>query len=361
MCSAGTCQGSSRALEYLPRSSTPAIRRRAHERRCCTRPTPLEGTRPAVRRLLHGGARRRDRERRPAVDRHGPPLLAGQPAVGHHGVLADLRRLPAARRARRRPARAADRLHDRRRDLHHRLAPVRARAVGGMADRRARGAGLRRGAAHAGCALDHHDDVHGARRAEQGARRLGRGRRQRRRGRRADGRDPHEAPRLGVDLLRQRAGRHRRLPARALARRREPRRGGGAPVRHPGRRPHHRWAGAVRLRDLAGAGRRLGDVPDDRPDRPVDRACCRVRLLGVALAGTAHAARLPQRPPDRGRQRHQLPARGEHVRELLRPDALHAERAALLRAAGGARVPRNGGDGRRSSRGRRRASSRGSA
>ena len=44
---------------------------------------------------------------------------------------------------------------------------------------RARRPGPRRGDHLAGCALDHHDDVRGGRRAEQGARHLGRDRRRR--------------------------------------------------------------------------------------------------------------------------------------------------------------------------------------
>ena len=53
------------------------------------------------------------------------------------------------------------------------------------------------------------DDVPGGTRAEHRARRLGRGRRLRRRGRRAARRHPHRRAELGVDLPRQRAGRHR--------------------------------------------------------------------------------------------------------------------------------------------------------
>ena len=58
--------------------------------------------------------------------------------------------------------------------------------------------------------LDRHHDLHGGRRAEQGARDLGRARRLGRRGGCALRRDPDQVPRLGVDLLRQRAGRRGR-------------------------------------------------------------------------------------------------------------------------------------------------------
>ena len=133
------------------------------------------------------------------------PLLAGQPPVGDHRLRDHVRRLPAARRPRGRPARPAPRLPRRRRRLHDRVVPLRPRVVRRRPDRRARGAGPRRRDHLAGRALDHHDDLRGRPRAEQGARHLGRDRRLGRRGRRARRRRPDEVPRLGVDLLRQRA------------------------------------------------------------------------------------------------------------------------------------------------------------
>ena len=134
-----------------------------------------------------------------------------EPPVGHHRLRDHLRRLPAARRPRGRPARTAARLPRRRRRLHDRLVLLRPRLVGGRADRRARRAGPRRGDHLAGRALDHHDDVRGGRRAQQGARHLGRDRRLGRRGRRARRRRADQVPRLGVDLLRQRPGRRDRV------------------------------------------------------------------------------------------------------------------------------------------------------
>ena len=124
-----------------------------------------------------------------------------------HRVRDHVRRLPAARRAGRRPARPTPRLPRRRRHLHGRLVRLRPRLVRGGADRPARRAGLRRGDHLAGRALDHHDDLRGGLRAEQGARDLGRDGRRRRGGRRARRRHPDQVPRLGVDLLRQRPGR----------------------------------------------------------------------------------------------------------------------------------------------------------
>ena len=103
-----------------------------------------------------------------------------------------------------------------------RLAALRPRLLRGRADRRARRPGPRRGDHLAGRALDRHDHLRGGRRAQQGARHLGRARRRRRRGRRAARRRPDEVLRLGVDLLRQRAGRRARVPARPALRAREP-------------------------------------------------------------------------------------------------------------------------------------------
>ena len=117
----------------------------------------------------------------------------------------------------------------RRRRLHDRVVPLRPRVVRRRADRRARRAGPRRRDHLPGRALDHHDDVRRGRRAEQGARHLGRDRRLRRGGRRARRRRADEVPRLGVDLLRQRAGRRDRACARAAVRAREPRRARSVP------------------------------------------------------------------------------------------------------------------------------------
>ena len=100
-------------------------------------------------------------------------------------------------------------------------SPPRRSSAGSRARRRAhrsaRGAGPRRGDRLARDAGDHHDDLRGRRRAEQGARDLGRDRRWRRSGRRPLRRHPHEVPRLGVDLLRQRPGGRARPRAHAAS------------------------------------------------------------------------------------------------------------------------------------------------
>ena len=80
----------------------------------------------------------------------------------------------------------------------------------GDADRRPRAAGPRRGARLPRRAVDHHHHVRRGPRSHQGARRVERDRRRRRRVRPAAGRHPHRDAVVGVDLLRQRAGRHRR-------------------------------------------------------------------------------------------------------------------------------------------------------
>ena len=103
--------------------------------------------------------------------------------------------------------------------------------------------------------------------------RLGRRRRKRRGRGRPDGRHPHEVPRLGVDLLGQRPGRHPRPHPHAVLRPREPPR-----ERRPRLRPawgDQRDGGPDRARlcDLGGARRGLGDVPDDRPDRVWPAPC----------------------------------------------------------------------------------------
>src|SRR3954469_15862703 len=105
------------------------------------RPAPLDRPDPALRRPVRGRARRVDRERRAALDREGPELLGGEPPVGRERLRTRVRRLPAARRAHGRPARAPARVHGRARAVRDRLAGGRARHVGGLPDRRARGSG----------------------------------------------------------------------------------------------------------------------------------------------------------------------------------------------------------------------------
>ena len=67
-----------------------------------------------------------------------------EPAVGRRRLRADPRRLPARRRLARRPARPPARLHDRLRDLHPRLVPLRDRRRPDPAEPGPRPAGHRR-------------------------------------------------------------------------------------------------------------------------------------------------------------------------------------------------------------------------
>ena len=134
-----------------------------------------------------------------------------RPPVGHQRLRPRLRRVPAARRPGRRHAGPPPDLPRRDRRVHRRLAARRAGLVRGLADRRPRLPGPRRGDHHAGRAVDPLHDVPRGPRAQHRARRLGRRRRLRCRGRRAARRRPHRRPQLGVDLLRQRPGRRRRL------------------------------------------------------------------------------------------------------------------------------------------------------
>ena len=85
----------------------------------------VDRTAAALHGAVHGRPRHRDRQCRASLDPDRPRVLAGEPAVGHLGLLPRLRRLPAARRPPRRPARAPARLHGRARHLHDRLAPLR--------------------------------------------------------------------------------------------------------------------------------------------------------------------------------------------------------------------------------------------
>ena len=82
----------------------------------------------------------------PSIQR-GLHFSAVEPAVGRQRLHAGVRRLPAARRARRRPARAQAAVHGRRAAVLGRLAAQRPRPDLGDADRRPRPAGPRRRAA----------------------------------------------------------------------------------------------------------------------------------------------------------------------------------------------------------------------
>ena len=130
------------------------------------------------------------------------------PRVGRRRLRADVRRVHAHRRQARRLPRPAPDLHGRPRRLHGRLARVRARAERRLPDRRPRRAGPRRRADEPRDALDHHGDLRAAR-ARQGDRHLGRRLGDGARDRAARRRPAHRARELELDLLHQRADRHR--------------------------------------------------------------------------------------------------------------------------------------------------------
>ena len=156
--------------------------------------------------------------------------------MDRHGVLARLRRVPAARRTGCRRVRPPPRVHARHGAVHVRLAHVRPRGQRRVADRVPRRAGPRRRDRLARDPLDHQRGLPPRRRgAEQGVRDLGRDRGERRGGRRAPRRRPHGVPRLGVDLLRQRARGHRghRAHDRGSSRRAAPRTSTRTPTRSP--------------------------------------------------------------------------------------------------------------------------------
>ncbi len=192
--------------------------------------------------------------------------------MGDHRLRDHVRRVPDAGRPRGRSARTAQGLRRRRRRVHDRLVLLRACLVRGRADRLARRSGSRCRDHLPGGALDHHDDVQRGRRAEQGARDLGRDRRRRRGGRCARGRRAHEVPRLGMDLLRQRAGRSDRAGADTAVRPREPRRARVEPGRR-GRRCGHLRSRPARLCGLDRADAPLGQRENASPTRR-RQSCC---------------------------------------------------------------------------------------
>ena len=298
------------------------------------------------RRVLHDRPRRRDRERRDPVDPDRSERHRDDGPVGADRLRDHVRRLPLARRPDGRPARPQADLPRRARPLHHRLARLRPRQQHLGADRRARGAGHRRGDHLARRPVDRDDDLRGGRRAEQGARDLGRsGRLGRRRGR-AHRRDPDRVSRLGVDLLRQRPGRRARARAGAAVRPREPCRARPSPLRRGRRRYRHRRAGAAGVRDLEGARRRLGVGADDPAAARLDRDPGGLRPDRAPLERAAGA--VPYLPDSAGarRKRRRLPPRCRDLRELPRVDPLRPADTRLVGGQDRSHVPRDRGDGR---------------
>ena len=134
---------------------------------------------------------------------------------------------------------------------------------------RAAGPGPGRGAACADHAGDHHGDLHEPQGAHGGHRHLDRDRRDGARVRPADRRVHQPAPALGLDLLHQRPGRHRRLRHRGRGHAGVPRPLRGAAPRRP--RPDHLGDRAV-LADL-----RADRGPRQGLDLRADPRCLRAR------------------------------------------------------------------------------------
>ena len=268
-------------------------------------------------------------------------LLAREPPVGDHRVRDHVRRLPAARRPRRRPARPAARLPRRRRALHDRVVPLRPRVVEGVLIARARSrASARRSSRRPRSRSSRRRST----KAPSATRRSGSGARWAARGAAvgvlAGGvltkylgwewiffvNVPVGVPAF---LLAPRFVRESRSETGALARRR--RRGtvdgGAGAARLRGRRqaPDHGWGtrpGRSRASSPSHA-QLLGSSPSSsRGPRPAD-----------AVLDLPRAARSPA-PTSRPA------ARRRRLRQLLHPDALRAERARLRRSRPGSRSSR---------------------
>ena len=104
-------------------------------------------------------ARLDDRECRPAVHQTGPAVQRRLAGVGRQCLPADLRRLPAARRAAGRSVRPSAPVPGGHRGLHPGLAGVRAVVLADRTGDRARRAGFRRRGGHCGRAVADHDAV----------------------------------------------------------------------------------------------------------------------------------------------------------------------------------------------------------
>ena len=213
-----------------------------------------------------------------------------EPAVGRELLRADLRWLPAPRRARGRPARTEAALPRRHRHLHRRLAPERPRELVGVPDPRPRPAGARRSPRLACRPLDRDDDIPRGPGADEGDGRLERDRRGRRGRRPARRRNPHRPLLVALDLLRQRPGRDRGLRALAQVRAGIEGREDSSRLRHRRRGHRDRGPGRARLRDRHGSGEGLGLGPHARLRTARRRPPRLVRLDREPLGGAARAA-----------------------------------------------------------------------
>ena len=186
---------------------------------------PLARVRGAGGVVLHDRRGPRDRQCRAADDRPQAAHAGIEPAVGGDRVRPDLRRFPAARRPRRRPAGAPPHPDGGAVRVHRGVAGLRAGDHGLGADPDAVRAGAGRGGGVAGGAVDRDEHVPRRRRAEQGAGCVGGHRGQRRDGRGDRRRGAHPLRRVAVHLLPQRADRRGGAAARAAA-------GAGEPAGH---------------------------------------------------------------------------------------------------------------------------------
>ena len=156
-------------------------------------------------------ARLEHRERCPAVHPDRPRLLPGRARLGGQRLPADLRRLPAAVRSPRRPARQQAGLPGRGRVVHGRLGRVRVGSIRRAARHRSCRPGPRRRRGLGGCAGPDHGPVHRPRRAGEGDGRLRLRDVGRRRRRRPPRWRPDRAVLVELDLPGERAHRRRRL------------------------------------------------------------------------------------------------------------------------------------------------------
>ena len=205
-----TSRGSSCHTTYPQSADDPHLRR----------PQALAGADRPVPGRPDDRARHDDRERRAAVDPRRPAVHRDLAGLGGQRLPADLRRLPAARRAAGRPLRPSAAVPARHRAVHAGVAGLRAGHLAGAADRRARGAGPGRRGGLGGRAVADHEAVHRAGRARQGDGRLRLRLRRRRQRRRAARRPADQRAQLALDLPGQPADRRRGVRAvpRAAAR-----------------------------------------------------------------------------------------------------------------------------------------------
>ena len=298
--------------------------------------------RRVLRRAVHGHPRPEHRQRRAALDPDGAQLLLARAAVGRRRLRDHLRRIPDARRPRRRPFGPPPRLRRLAAAVRARVAGGRPRARPRSADRGPGDPGPRRRLHGRILARDRHLVLRAGPEAAPRDRDLGGDERAgRRRGGALRG-DHHPGDQLALDPPDQPADRRRDRRDRLCGRQGPPQRRGGQELRRRRGADADARPGRAGLRRGRGRPRRLELGRRARADPRRPRAARRVQRDRGALRLLA-ADPLPEADPGaERRQRRRRALQRRALPDVVRQLALPAAGARALAAAHGPDVPADG-------------------